>query len=521
MPTNQPGWLERAGLWIDGHGAAALAGLIAFYLAVLLQQASLKLLWADELITYYIARQPGLGGVWRALQAGADPNPPLMHLLVKVSTALLGVNAPAMRLPAILCVLLALLAMWSMLRRWVRPVYALAGCLAFMATRGFDYAYDARSYAPMMGFAMASLALWMLAGDLTGWRRAAALAGMALALALGLSSNYYCVLAFFPIAAGEVVARRFRPEVWLAMAAASPPLFAYLPLIRHNIAEFGPHAWNRPQLSMVGMSYLELVEGIFWPVLGLGIYALLKRREHWTIPHPEATAVGVLLIYPFIGFAIAIGGAGMISPRCVAPVCCGIGLAAGILGQRAFGGNLRAGMLFVLLLASWVTVREGVCAGILWEQRSSFLALRNEVVEDGSGPILVADSSFALPLYFYSSADVRRRISFPIDFAAIHYWETDDSGEQNLWAGRNGVFPFPIGPPDPTAWHQPGLIVIARRDGWLAKAAADAGIILAQDEQEEASDNADLGVQSEWERVGGVFTPMAHPETRILQATHR
>src|ERR1700722_3901429 len=172
------GWLERAALWVDEYELWALGALIAFYVAVVVAQGALKLVWVDELITYYIAKQPGLGGVWQALRAGCDPNPPLMHVLVKGSTAVLGGNALGMRLPAMGCVLLAIVAMWWMLRRWVRPVFALAGVLAFMATRGFDYAYDARSYAPMMGFAMAALACWMAASDMGGRRRAAALAGM-------------------------------------------------------------------------------------------------------------------------------------------------------------------------------------------------------------------------------------------------------------------------------------------------------------------------------------------------------
>jgi hypothetical protein len=517
--TEKPGWLEGGGEWLDTHERMALGALISFYLAVVLAQATLKLVWADELITYYIARQPGIAGIWRALQAGTDPNPPLMHVLVQWSTAALGGNALGMRAPAMLCVLLAIMAMWWMLRRWVRPVYALVGCLAFMATRAFDYAYDARSYAPMMGFAMASLALWMAAGDLVGWRRFWALAGMAAALAAGISSNYYCVLAFFPIAVGELLGWRWRPGVWVAMAVASLPLIAYMPLIRHNIAQFGPHAWNRPRVSMIGMSYLELVEGIFWPVLGLGIWAVwrernnpmvdaVKQRRTWGTP--EMAAVGVLLVYPLLGFAIAIGGAGMISPRCVAPVCCGVGLAAGVLGSRVFDGVKRAGMALVVLLVVWVVVREGVCAGLLWEQRKAFFALRDEVADTSAAQILVADSSFALPLYFYSAEKVRRKMVFPIDFEAIYYWEKDDSGEENLWAGRNGVFPFPIVRFAAVDVDPGGLVVIARRDGWLAKLVHDRGIRLEDDGEQQATDYA------AWKRLGGVFTPMAHQETRIM-----
>jgi hypothetical protein len=505
--------LARLGDWVDERERRALGALVAFYLVVVLAQASLKLVWADELITFYISRQPGLTGIWNALKAGADPNPPLMHVMVKASTALLSGNALGMRVPAILCVLLAILAMWWMLRRWVRPVFALAGVLAFMATRGFDYSYDARSYAPMMGFAMASLALWMLASDFSGWRKGLALAGMAVALALGISSNYYCVLAFFPIAVGEMVGRRWRPGVWIAMAVASLPLFAYMPLIRHNIAEFGPHAWNRPQASMVAMSYLELVEGIFWPVLGLAVFAWWKERKANTEgtevsrSKAEMAAVGVLLVYPFLGFAIAVGGAGMISPRCVAPVCCGIGLATGLLGQRVFGASRGAGAVLVLGLVVWVGARESFCASVLLKQRHAFFALCDAVAQSPGNEYVVSDSSFVLPLYYYSNDLIRAGIVFPVDFDAIHRFEQDDSGEENLWAGRNGVFPFLIGnfKDDHLFCCDSTTVVIARPDGWLANALGAKGITRRVE-----------GDTEDWSRVGGVFTPMAHSETRIL-----
>jgi hypothetical protein len=554
--------LERWGNWINQHERAAFAALIAFYALIVVGQGTLKLVWADELITFYIARQPGWGGIWRALQAGADPNPPLMHILVQAATRVLGGNALGIRLPAMLCVLLALVSLWWMLRRWVRPIFALAGCLAFMATRGFDYAYDARSYAPMMGFAMVSLALWMLAGDLAGWRRALALVGMTFALAAGVSSNYYCVLAFFPIAAGELFGRRFRPGVWLGIALAALLLLAYLPLIRHNIAEFGPHAWNRPRWSMIPMTYLELVEGIVWPVLGLGLWAAWKKKQprentvcrqqnrsgdtqqnlvsscqltaielsaqescrcgssfqgytngdatgvrHLSVA--ERVALVVLILYPFLGFAIALAGAGMISPRCVAPVCCGIGLAAGLLAQRVFGASSRAAITVVLILTAWVTVRESVCASVLLEQRHAFLALRDEVLAGPEHRIFVADSSFVLPLAFYSGSKDQQRLCFPIDFAAIHRFERDDSGEQNLWAGRHAVFPFAIGTIDDFArnpdLNDPSAILVARPDGWLAHVLQANGVRLRV---QDPDDN--------WNRAGGVFTPMAHPETRIL-----
>jgi len=534
---------------VNGHPARTLSALIGLYLAIGCAQAATKLLWCDELITLAIARQGSLRGIWRALAGGADPNPPLTHWLTLQATRAFGDGALAVRLPALLCVLLAILAMWTILRRWVEPGFAALGVLAFMATRGFDYAYDARSYAPLMGFSMASLALWLAATDAARagkrWQRLALLAGMALALALGISSNYYGVLAFFPLALGEAMRalreRRFQPGAWVAMAVGASPLLAFLPLVRHNIAEFGPHAWNRPQGGMVLDSYIVLVEGIFWPVLALAIHAAWRgpraaaraaageRGAHGAVLEPhragvlyphqaralqphEAAALAVLILYPILGFAVAAGGAGMVSPRCVVPVCCGFGIAAALLARRVFGTAARAGVLLLAVALLWVVARESACAVVLAQQRSAFLALRDKVaMQPADRPIAVADSLFVLPLAYYSSEQVRARIVFPIDFDAIHRFEPDDSGEQNLWAGRDGVFPVEIVRYDRTLFAGREFILIARPGGWLAQRLGGDGFGLAR--------TGAPGDDSGWQRLGGVFTPMAHQGTGIFAAS--
>jgi Dolichyl-phosphate-mannose-protein mannosyltransferase len=417
------------------------------------------------------------------------------------------------------CVLLAIVSIWAILRRRVEPGYAAVGILAFMATRGFDYAYDARSYAPLMGFAMASLAFWLASIDRRGWPRFAALAGMAAALALGLSSNYYGVLAFFPIAAGEAVrsmrGHRIQPGAWLAMAVAGLPLLAYLPLIHHNIAEFTPHAWNRPRAGMIFDSYIELVEGVFWPVLGLALYAAWKRKAarmsatEGLIQPYEAAAFVSLILYPIVGFLIAASGAGMISPRCAVPVCCGFGIAAALLCRRSFGSGSRAGVMVLSIALLWVVARESTCALVLAQQRRAFLSLRDAVAAlPPAQPIVVGDSLVVLPFAYYSSEAVRARIVFPIDFDAIHAFESDDSGEQNLWAGRDGIFPVRIVgklsddiPPE--------LIVIARPGGWVARHLSSFFVLT----------DVDTPLQTNaWQNLGGIFTPLAHEDTRLLDA---
>ena len=195
----------------------------------------------------------------------------------------------------------------------------------------------------------------------------------------------------------------------------------------------------------------------------------------------------------------------MISPRCVVPVCCGFGLAAGLLCQRVFGRAPRAGLAVVLFLLTWVTIREAVCARLLLDQRRAFLILRDEVQRDARGRILVADSAFALPLYFYSSKEIQARMVFPIDFPAIHRYEADDSGEENLWAGRNGVFPFAIVPFSSLYPLQADDLAMARPDGWLAHEVEAAGFKVVP---------VPSRAKGLWNRLGGVFTPMGHAETR-------
>ena len=381
-----------------------------------------------------------------------------------------------------------------------------------MSTRGFDYGYDARSYAPLMLFSLATLAFWMWLPGVSGPRRRWLYAGLTLALAGAVSSNYYGVLAILPVAGGELsqihFSGRIRPGVWLAMALGMLPLFWYLPLIRHNLAEFGPHAWNPPQAGMVGASYLELVEAIFWPVLLLTGYALYKRLLGPSILRPEFIALAVLLAYPVIGYCFAWAGSAMISPRCVTPVCCGFGLAAGVLSQRVFGRSTQAGLVVIMFLVAWVAVREAVCLELLLNQRRAFFSLRDDVQRHAGRRIVLADSAFALPLFFYSNRKVQAQMVFPIDFAAIHRYAAEDSGEQNLWAGRNGVFPFPVVPFSTLLPLQAEDLLLARPDGGLAHDIQAAGGRVAV-----------LPSRAEpmWNHLGGVFTPMGHAETRELR----
>jgi len=501
-----------------GRGRVALPIMLAtIFCAIVFFEAHYKLLWGDEFVTYWIGQQRSFHGIWNALAAGADPNPPLMHVLNWGSTSLFGSTPVAIRLPSILGVALAFVSLWAIICRYAAPVYAASGCLLLMTMRGFDYAYDARSYGLLLGFATAALAAWIFANESTGRpRRIFWLFAMALALACALSSNYYGVLAFFPIAAGELTllrrTRTFKVGPWLAMLVASLPLLAYRGLIRANIAEFGPHAWNKPQLSMLAESYFVLVEGIFWPILVLAIILLWRRKRNKPLrpsqlPAEVTVALWVALAYPILGYVIAFLGAGMISARCVIPVCAAFALAGAILLPRL--ASRRAATLVLCGLIFWVGAREAACAYLIRQQRHAFLRLRDHI-ERTAAPgetVVVSDSLTLMPLYWYSSPGLRSQIVFPIDFDLIHRFASEDSGEQNLWAGRHGVFPAAIDKPAALIPPAAESILVADPNGWLAKTLQSEGFTLQQDPANVA-----------WEQLGGVFTGLAHDETRVFFA---
>ncbi len=503
----------------DSTGRHVLPAFLAIlFLCIVLSQAYVKLLWGDEFVTFWIGQQHGTTGIWRALASGADPNPPLMHLFNAWSTSLFGSTSIAIRLPSILGMVLALSCLWLYLSRRLAPIYAATACLALMTTRGFDYAYDARSYSLLLGFAMAALLCWSRSLDPRGQRPLLWLLGMTAALSAGLSSNYYGTLAFLPVAAGEVcfslVTGRKRPLTWLAITIAASPLLFYRELIRLNVAEFGPHAWNKPQLSMISDSYLVIVEGILWPILGLSVYALWRRRQPAApalppvFPTWDRAAIGVLIAYPVLAFLIALGGAGMVSPRCAIPVCLGVIIGGTAVFARYVPGRAIA---FVLaFLCVWVLAREAACGYVLIHQRHAFIRFIGQVERATAPgePVAVGDSLVLMPLYWYGAPWLRQQIVFPVDFDAIHRSGADDSGEQNLWGGRHGVFPVPIATPSELLQGTQERILIAPPKGWLAANMADRGYDL-----HEAPSNVP------WDRLGGVFTPLAHEETRILIAT--
>ena len=537
--------LQRATAWINAYPAASFLLLTVFYAIAVVVLSSFKLLWLDELITLHIARLNNASEIWRALANGADPNPPITHLLVHYCRSLFGESELALRLPAMVGYWVGLLSLFLFLRRRVSTTWAMAATVMSMAMAAFDYSYESRSYAIFYGLAMLAFLLWTCAVDpsVRPAARRLALVGMALALSAGIATNYFAVVAFLPIALGEltrgVIRTRLRHlpparflvtadrRVWSALLLAALPLLAFRSNIQHSITQFAPFAWNKVSMDQVYDSYTQMVEVVLDPLLALfafaGIVLVLSRfcahcreelRPRWigtlaslqatrkeeALPLHETAGVLALMAYPFLGYLIATVKGGMLSPRFVIPVCFGFAIAGTLTARRLFGHLPRAAISLLILALAWFIARESTVGFWYLEQKQCFykvLATLPDAQYAGE-PIVISDPLMVLTFQHYAPASLASRIVFPIDFPAIRLYRRDDSPEENLWAGRDSIYHLPI-TPLATFQHSAGEYLILASDGnWLV-----------QDLMHHRYPVRRLGINTRAGAIGG-FTPLMH-----------
>jgi hypothetical protein len=490
----------------ERHAVLSFTILSLLYFAVVATLSHVKLLWLDELITLHIAGLGSASSIWRALASAADPNPPLTHLAVLGSLRLFGDHELALRLPAILGYWVGILSLFLFLRRRLPAIWSLAGTILSMANAAFDYSYESRSYGIFYGLAMLALLCWSRAVDpaASTTRRRICLCGMAIALAAGICTNYFAVLAFLPIAGGELVRslrrRRFSPHVWIAWAIAATPLLAFHSLIQASVHRFAPHAWNKVSIGTAFDAYTQMVEVILFPVVALLVIAasvyflstlcphcrrmLLPawlasladtqadarvRTDSFSFPPHELAAAFLLMIYPFLGYLVASVHGGMLSPRFVIPVCLGFAIAGTAAAHHVFGRLPHAGAIALVLV--FATFVGRVCAiGLSYSSQKQcfYQVLRQLSTASGNQPIAVPDPLMALTLAHYAPHSIASRIVFPIDFPAIRLFRGEDSPEENLWAGRN-LYHMAIVPLAEFQRSAGDYLILASDGNWLVR----------------------------------------------------
>jgi len=481
-------WSARFEQRISQHPVWSLILLSLLYFLPTFAVSRVKLMWFDELITLYVLRFHSFGQLWATLKSGIDLNPPFFHLIARASEMALGENALALRLPCMVAFWAATVCVFEFVRRRTSVLYGLGAALFLLTTDAYFYAYEARPYAIVLACCAAMLVCWQRATEAehrTRW-----LAGLALALAVAVSSHYYAVLLAAPLAAGEVVRSASRRKidwpVWAALALGPAPLLLFLPLIRVGMTlHKNQYVWNKPEGGFVWEAYGVLIGYglllmvpvlIGWMLQHQAQQAAGKAsRDRARIPAAEVTAGLVLCALPVLAYAVAVAFIGMITFRYVLPAVCGFAVMFGFAAYGAGRASKAVGFALVPVLLAWFFVHAGIRAHMDYAEHDRFAHFESQkIVSQLDLPMVVQEGLLTLSMAYYAPPEIRSRLTFLVDMDAVDRFKTDDTAERLLVLGRNT---FPIRQQDLNEFrgrHRKYLLYGVHA-GWLIDALARDG----------------------------------------------
>jgi hypothetical protein len=307
--------------------ALAVALFSVAFFADRIAAAHLKPFWHDEIFTTLLARLDSIRTMWQASLDGVDFMPPLNGFITHAVHALAGDGPVITRLPAMVGVWLACLAIFTYVRQRSNLVLALGAAILTSWTAAFLYAVEARGYGLMLGCFGISMVAWTQATRMR--QRRLYLPLLALSLAAGAWAHYYAVLNAAALGTGQLVRdvrrRAVDAGVWTAFAAAGGSLLPLVPATRAAMARTG-QSWTLIEPPGVQETYASLFRPLMNPwLLGAVIMLVALGRlegklgarplRHEPIPLHEIVAGVACLLIPLAGLGARAAGIGVFVPR--------------------------------------------------------------------------------------------------------------------------------------------------------------------------------------------------------------
>jgi 4-amino-4-deoxy-L-arabinose transferase-like glycosyltransferase len=222
-----------------------LAAIVIWEFGVLLFEASKKLFWYDEIVTFHISGLQPFSLLLSALKAGADAQPLGYYLIARAANMLPGDPLVTLRLPSILGYLMTLLGVYWFVRKRLPAIAGLAAVILIALSPLRAFALDARPYALLVGFFAISAVLWQRIGEKRFMTPL-----FALFLTLAVSCHAYAVVATSFFAIAELTwtfrSRRIRWGVWAACLLTTTPFVIDIPFLLHFRDVYGKNYWAHP-----------------------------------------------------------------------------------------------------------------------------------------------------------------------------------------------------------------------------------------------------------------------------------
>ncbi len=422
--------------------------LVAIVVIEALFRAITKGLWFDEILTVVVSSQAHISGMWDLLKHGVDGHPLGIYLVEHVMGKLDGNERITYRLAPLAGFVCVMLCMHTFIRRRAGALIALVAVTALLLTNLYDpFAFEARPY----GLMVACIAFALLCYERAdSWKWAAI---FAVTLAAASSLHFYAVLSFFPFGLAELaylaVARRLRPQVWLAfLVGVLPSIFAvFWPILQAQKVFYGAHFWAIPTFWRFAGSMGELLRSTMGSSVAIFAGAMIylgylvslgkigaepKNTSGWGFTLSDvALAIGFLAM-PIVTFAAAKIGHGGFTGRYVITATLGISLTLSLILSRLKRPVILCVGLFLICMFAF---QEASIWSFTLRARGVKDPIQSawQVAKELNVPVVVSDELEFLPMWYEADSEFRSHLFYLADAKEqVSAWGSDSATLQLL-----------------------------------------------------------------------------------------
>ena len=242
--------------------------------ALSLTWSHVRLMWNDEFLSFYTDGVATFKQVILVqLRYPISLDPPTYHLLSHLCMNLIGRNAIALRLPALAGFLLLQFCLFFFVRRIAGDRSAIIAMAFPLLTASFRYSVEGRPYGLLLGLYALALLCWQIAtvDDTIQRSRILPLTGLALAIALAITSHYFGVLILIPVSLGELSRTFSRKRLDFGVVTALIVGLASVGLIlpfQHALMAYRQHYYiTGVNIRNISQGYRELfLRYTTWPM---------------------------------------------------------------------------------------------------------------------------------------------------------------------------------------------------------------------------------------------------------------
>jgi len=268
---------------------AIVIALLTVLFAGLVIQPMQKILWHDELFTFYIANSPTAAKMINSM-VHIDWQPPLIFVTAWLSQHLFGVNEFGTRLPSTIAFYAAGIGVVFILKRRIGVLWASIPVMLFWFSFYFKYAAEARPYGLLTAFFVLSVHCYLRATDeghvtKPHWYIAGLFAGnMGMML-----SHILAPFSMMPFGVAELVRtwqrRKIDLAMWFAILAPLGVIAIYLPMMHSFQQNFFPYIFQA-SFKKIAIFYAKALRYV-WPSLLLGVLAAAAAARFWPKRQPD------------------------------------------------------------------------------------------------------------------------------------------------------------------------------------------------------------------------------------------